>query len=382
MILTLITLMTIEIPASREFTLSSSSTCEVYESKIYSSIAEERAEKITQVDPVEIKLSWDDISRFLQTRILNSFSNLPHPLKRLIVSSFKGFPMLSASQLERWLDEKGGVESLREFLIMTRESPYFLQLQEDLGNVDGEGKALAEILRHMPANKQAQALALIREKEPNYARSVEISLDVLNRGGVGPFPESTEALPNPSGAVHRPALLDSPQYPDVFMGEYLISSLEETPYLQTFGTGPCVVVSLFDKDTKTVGLAHLHAGLNTDLSMDVFISKFRSRAGANSRIEGRILGGAKGASESLVYDIERRFREDRIFIKENATLNTHLPNQSDFMISSETGEIYSYSESGSTMSLVRFLERLNAGASAEVLRPAPKLDCEIPFVGD
>ncbi len=75
------------------------------------------------------------------------------------------------------------------------------------------------------------------------------------------------------------------------------SSLEK---VLTFGAGPCVILTLYDRETGVGALTHLDAGSEVTEGVRGILRQIEAKP---ENIEARIIGGLEGQSEELVYDI-------------------------------------------------------------------------------
>ncbi|MBI5211475.1 MAG: hypothetical protein HY927_15995 [Elusimicrobia bacterium] len=66
-------------------------------------------------------------------------------------------------------------------------------------------------------------------------------------------------------------------------------------YVQTFGAGPCIIVTVYERPSRTAALAHIQPGTSIGPSIDAMISRM-GPAGAG--VEARIIGGGEGAASA------------------------------------------------------------------------------------
>ena len=83
----------------------------------------------------------------------------------------------------------------------------------------------------------------------------------------------------------------------------------ENHILKTIGVGPCIAVTLYDKESRVGTMAHLSVGTHLQGAFQGMVASMRSAGYQDEdrgKVEVRILGGWKGYSEELLEGIHRR----------------------------------------------------------------------------
>lgn len=93
---------------------------------------------------------------------------------------------------------------------------------------------------------------------------------------------------------------DSASIPDVPMSHYFVTQAERHAYIETSGVSTCVVITFYDPQSHVGILAHVAAGDDVAVLMGRVASEFRRRGIQSDRVQGRLIGGWKGWSESIV----------------------------------------------------------------------------------
>lgn len=146
----------------------------------------------------------------------------------------------------------------------------------------------------------------------------------------------------------RPMTSDIRGANTVGMGEFGISKfgVSRTRYIQTFGVGPCVVITLYDKSTKTGMVAHFNG--DTEMGYEDIKQSVRTileklgRAGVNMEtLEARVIGGVTCRSETLLNMIFSTLNSENIKVIEKDILGCKAR---DVMLDVGSGDVYGYSE--------------------------------------
>lgn len=74
-------------------------------------------------------------------------------------------------------------------------------------------------------------------------------------------------------------------------------------YLQSHGAAPCVIVTLYDPETKTGALSHFDAGTGVAASLELMIGSMGLPE--ETRLQARLIGGMEGLSDSLFLQLVR-----------------------------------------------------------------------------
>jgi chemotaxis receptor (MCP) glutamine deamidase CheD len=127
----------------------------------------------------------------------------------------------------------------------------------------------------------------------------------------------------------RPRYESFPLTPDntrgVLQHEYLVvTSGAKQNQLAIYGAGPCVIIALWNRDTKTAGLAHVDDKTNI-YSIQAFVEQVASGAKEGTKIQVHLVGG-----DSLSIDLQ-------------ATLLKEIKNDSVLeLISADLGRSFDY----------------------------------------
>lgn len=136
---------------------------------------------------------------------------------------------------------------------------------------------------------------------------------------------------------------------EVFTQEYALTRPGEgrSRYIQTFGAGPCVILTLYDPTTKTGLVAHFPATTDV-LKSFIILKNHLARHGVDiGKMEARIIGGQHGMSEELILSIRDGLASQTVSIVEQNILLEGWETSSVVM-DAETGEVYDYVETATT----------------------------------
>jgi len=95
------------------------------------------------------------------------------------------------------------------------------------------------------------------------------------------------------------------------VGYVMRGSLSEK--VLTIGAGPCVILTLYDKETGVGALTHLDAETDINKGVGDILYNLRQLGAKTGNLKARIIGGLEGQSEGLVYDIYVALRAYGIF---------------------------------------------------------------------
>lgn len=134
---------------------------------------------------------------------------------------------------------------------------------------------------------------------------------------------------------------DSQKSIEVGQGEYTIAEYsEDTPYLQTFGIGPCVAVTIYDKTTKKGFLTHIDTPNKAKSLRDV-IGKLEAQGFNLKDCEVRIIGGQTGSSTSTIKEIQKCIEQTPATVVEMDVLGYKVRS---IQLNLDTGEVTDYNE--------------------------------------
>jgi len=150
----------------------------------------------------------------------------------------------------------------------------------------------------------------------------------------------------PTKARDRSVRSDTPKAIEVLQHEFAITrpGKGRSPLLQTFGAGPCVVMTLHDKQTKVGVMAHFDATTTVATSFNMIKVKLEKYGVDIGNMEMRLVGGQTGQSEELILSLRDQADERGIDIVEQEIVLSRS-NISAVMLDTETGELYDYDES-------------------------------------
>lgn len=111
-------------------------------------------------------------------------------------------------------------------------------------------------------------------------------------------------------------------------------------HLQTFGAGPCYVLTLYDKGTKTGVMAHIDALTDFGASMNVIVAHLEKNGVDIGRMEARLIGGDT-TSRNCLLKIKTVLTDFQIKLVEEDTIR---PTPASVMLNTETGQLDDYQE--------------------------------------
>ena len=142
--------------------------------------------------------------------------------------------------------------------------------------------------------------------------------------------------------LKRKYSVDSEKSIEVMQGEYsIIEYSKNTPSMQTFGIGPCVAVTIYDKQRKKGFLAHIDT-LSKAQSLDSILSMLiKYRDFDTDNCEARIIGGKTGCSTETVKEIQKQLNTKNFNIVEMDVLGN---SSRSIQLDLNTGEVTDYNE--------------------------------------
>ncbi|MCM8783889.1 MAG: hypothetical protein NC818_03845 [Candidatus Omnitrophica bacterium] len=170
---------------------------------------------------------------------------------------------------------------------------------------------------------------------PEMLTRVQLWEDALQRHNA----ELAEIVPQ-KDRIRLPMFLPpNGSYVTVLQREAGITSAETNqPYLLTFGAGPCVIVTLYDPNTKIGTLIHFDAISDIRGALGKVIYHMKINGANIERLEARIIGGNTGSSEELIYQIYKALESiGGIQIVEKDILGFE---SRSIIMDTNTGEIY------------------------------------------
>mgnify|MGYP001604117653 CR=1 FL=1 len=136
----------------------------------------------------------------------------------------------------------------------------------------------------------------------------------------------------------RPQSCGHHEAADIQQKEYLITTPPQYRWIETTGAGPCYIVTLYDRETKTGFISHIDAPTDLPDSMDRVAQEFKVRNIPLSRLEARIFAGAKDGTECQAWELRTFFKANDVPIIEEDILYS---NQSfSIELDLNTGEVF------------------------------------------
>ncbi len=165
---------------------------------------------------------------------------------------------------------------------------------------------------------------------------------------------------------------DHPDATEIFMGQYAISQANsQKPILQSSGATACVIVVLWDSESKLGAMAHMSPSNLVYQSLDIIFKKMREHGVKDSsKYETYILGGNPRLSHDVLGDIVDRLQEEGIQeIKIEEPRGTTSIHGSSAMLDTRTGELFPYNETIRTTPQDRINIIINNHVPFSVLQP-------------
>lgn len=134
---------------------------------------------------------------------------------------------------------------------------------------------------------------------------------------------------------------DSEKSLEVGQGEYSIAEYsEDTPYMQTYGIGPCVAVTIYDKTSKKGFLTHIDTPGKAK-SLRQVLETLSSKGFDLKNCEARIIGGQTGSSMETVKTIQQCIENTAATIVE---MDVFGYGTRAIQLNLDTGEVTDYQE--------------------------------------
>ena len=269
------------------------------------------------------------------------------------------FKDLSVSKSARLIDNLSLEDNIQKFLIsklaetnFNKTVDIFMALKDSrygvtvLGGVF-EGSSANSTLNSLDKPLKKKILEEIKKRDKQYHDNILATSQQVKAWGTGDTFQGqkvwTTDIPKASRNKVRSTISDSEKAVEVMQHQYLITNAKSNELIQTFGAGPCVIVTLYDKNSKTGLMTHLDATTPVDISFDRMISEFAFRGLNPQNLEARIIGGQEGSSEKLVYEIEKRLGTEKIKVVERDYLN-NIAGSDCVTMNLNTGEVFDYDE--------------------------------------
>ncbi len=128
---------------------------------------------------------------------------------------------------------------------------------------------------------------------------------------------------------------------EVLQGQYSIKQAEDSRYMQTFGIGPCVALTLYDNETRTGVMAHIDSPEKVENSTPVIIRQLQQQGIDPEDLEARIIGGRTELSEEIIRNLNQSLSQYNVPIVEEDILGN---SSRAIMMDLNDGEVYDYLE--------------------------------------
>lgn len=309
-----------------------------------------------------------ELSTSKLTRVIDRITDLD--LQRVY------FNMLAADDFDRAV----------QVLFNAKEGPYDV-------SIIGEGSNADTLLDGVDAETRQKMLAEIKCRDPGYHANIldhdrrleewgnSLDSDLMQLDPTTSHwtpPGKTQRVVKPSTSIPQPSFSrrdtsrDDPNAIVVLQREYAITSADsKKTTLQTMGATTCVAITLYDTQNKLGALAHIDGVTKVHESFDRMIAELELLGANKSDLEARIIGGALGFSEELVYMITDRLTEADIPILETDILH-YLMDGANIQLDVKTGKVTNYEEKinqrGDTM---KYLDALTMTGRYERLSRHP-----------
>ena len=135
---------------------------------------------------------------------------------------------------------------------------------------------------------------------------------------------------------------DTEESIEVAQGEYCVAEPNEkySKYLQTFGVGPCVAVTIYDTKSKKGFLAHIDTSDKAN-DLNSVLAKLKYQGFDFNNCEARIIGGQTNQSEETVNQIKKALDNNSISVAEMDVLGNGTR---AIQLDLSTGEVTDYDE--------------------------------------
>jgi len=159
------------------------------------------------------------------------------------------------------------------------------------------------------------------------------------------------ATVKPTRTRVRKSMVDPQGAVEVFTHEFAMTrpGKGRSRYIQTFSAGPCVILSLYDPETKTGLVAHFDATTDVKASFHSLTAGLQRHEVDISRMKARIVGGQTGRSEELILGLRDQIKARQIEVVEEDIIESSFY-VSNVVLDTQTGELYDYEETSLTRS--------------------------------
>lgn len=134
---------------------------------------------------------------------------------------------------------------------------------------------------------------------------------------------------------------DTKESLEVAQGEYAIVDFsKDKKLMQTYGLGPCVAVTIYDKINKKGFLAHIDTPKKAS-GLNGIIYQLKNKGFDLENCEVRIIGGQTGSSMDIVKNIQSAIENHNLTLNEMDVLGCSVR---AIQLDLETGEVTDYAE--------------------------------------
>ncbi len=221
-------------------------------------------------------------------------------------------------------------------------------------NPEWKNQWLLPIAENDP-KRVAKMMLTLREPETNMRTHVELELleglpTAVQTGVMNEWKllDDNSSLPSPEDSKTIGVSEDDKSAPKVPQNGYIFTTAAKNIRAQTSGAGPCVVVTLWDAKTKSGLLVHMHAKSAAEVAFDFdrMLTEFEVRGIALTDLEVGMVGGWKGLSDDLVWNIRNRLLAAEIPAANFKYVNTLQRNEGnvDVELDLRNGSVSIYTE--------------------------------------
>lgn len=111
-------------------------------------------------------------------------------------------------------------------------------------------------------------------------------------------------------------------------------------FLKTFGAGPCVILALYDKESKTGSLVHLDGTTDVKRAVSMTLARMNASGASPKGIEASLVGGQRHQSEDLIINITNELEKEQISVKGRGILTSDPSDSKAVIMDTATGELY------------------------------------------
>jgi hypothetical protein len=198
--------------------------------------------------------------------------------------------------------QKSDPERAGRIILSLKETPY--ETVRWFPGVPKEGFTASGILRKLDSEIADSLLERLHVIDSAYTENIRKWLIATTEA---PQITLSVALPLPHNQNSIPFVTASDATPEVAQGQYLFSKSSTHEGIQTFGVGPCVVVTLWDSKTKCGALAHIDGITDVEESLDLMLQEFLLLGIDPSKLTVVVAGGFAGQSEREIFELRHYF---------------------------------------------------------------------------